>query len=579
MKNMTLVLALVLFLLVAGFPGAAVFAADDDSEKCHGDDDDDDNDDDEDDDDPTHVLILFNQYDGPWNYGPLYANMAGNLLSGLECTYALMEAGSYLSGDMIEFDAVLYLGTIYDHPASPELLQDIADKVRPVFWINYNLWGIAWNPAYAVDWGFNYLGVTVQSDYFNVEYKGEFFDRHELYQEYNRVEIVDPDRAAVKSWLVSQSNPDDKVPHIVAGDGLWYAVENPLTWLTDGNRYLVFADLLAEFLGVEATQGLRVMVRIEDIAPGIADVKALDKITKKLKKKKIPFSVGVIPVFVDPTGEYFGSPVEIPLSDDRKLVKLLKKIQKRGGTILLHGYTHQYDRTTGDDWEFWIEETNVPVPEDSEDWVQKRIDRALEECHDNGLYPYVWETPHYSASQLDYDVFYRNFDFGYERTRIFNNFDSNSHLVIYGKMMAGKGAQSSDVLAPVIYGEDGQLLSIEEIRAREFQAAGAQGGGGMFNAKASGDEDVYILQYVPYPVYESTYGNVWIPENLGYLEPGVTFPETLEALAKKMAVMKNPVASFFYHHDYPKDMLFDTIKKMEALGYDFVSVEDLLDSM
>jgi uncharacterized protein YdaL len=547
------------------------------------DDDDDDDDDDYEFDTNDRVLIVFDDYDGPWNYGRLYANMAANLVAGLGARGYFMESGSYTAGAMDNYDYVLYLGTIYDHPVAPAFLQDVASGLKPVFWLNYNLWQVAWNADYAVDWGFGYGGIMVESDFFSVSYKGESFDRHWMYEEYNIAQLTDPSLAEVKSFMVSEADPSITTPHVIAGNGLWYCVENPLTWLTDASRYLVFADLLAEFMGREPTNEKRAMIRLEDIVPGVADTKMLEEIAKYLKHKKIPFGIGVVPVFKDPEGLYYGYPVETPLSKDKKLVKTLKKMKKKGGTIILHGYTHQYDRSSGDDWEFWIEETNTPVPEDSVEWVQDRIDAALKEMNKKKLKfrPDIWETPHYSGSQLDYGVFYDNFDVGYERTRIFNNFNSNEHQVIAtgarGSFVGSSAATQSSIPAPPVYDEFGLPLSWEDICARSFLSAGAEVTGGL--SAQAGDEDVYILQYAPYPIAETIYGNAWIPENLGYLEPGITFPDDMANTARKMGVMRAPFASLFYHHDYPIEMLKETVEALLDQGYEFVSTDEVLHDM
>lgn len=515
------------------------------------------------------VLILYDDYDGPWNYGSLFANMTANLVNHYGFESKFMKVCDYQTGYSEHFNYVIYIGSVYANAASSDFLDDVANKRFQVFWINYNLWQLTWDPNYSVDWGFSYLYGVAESDYFSVEYNGQVFDRHENYKEYNLIEVTDANRASVKAWLVSQTDPNDKVPYIVQGDGLWYCADNPFSWLTDGSRYVVFADTLGEFLGYQPTRGLRAMVRFEDNAPIVSNPKKLLRMGRRLKRMGVPFALGVIPVFKDPLGEYFGYPVQWTLSDDPELVDALKKLQNMGGTLILHGYTHQYDGATGDDYEFWLEDINDPVPEDSESWVQDRIDRALAECEAVGIQPDIWETPHYSASQLDYQVFYSNFGIGYERTRIYNNFDSNVSANIFIRAATRKKPAVS-LAFPSIRGAEG--LTLTQIRARSFLSAGAQRSEG----KEASDADVYTLQYVTFPVPKSIYGNFWIPENMGYIDPGMITPSNLMTLSQKYAALTDPVASFFYHHDYPVHMLVELINGMKAQGYRFVSVDEIL---
>ena len=56
------------------------------------------------------------------------------------------------------------------------------------------------------------------------------------------------------------------------------------------------------------------------------------------------------------------------------------------------------------DSEFWDETAEKPIKDDSLDHIRKRISSGLQECMRNGIYPVVWETPHYTASQNVYDA-------------------------------------------------------------------------------------------------------------------------------------------------------------------------------
>ena len=521
----------------------------------------------------VRVLIIYDDYDGPWNYGPLYANMVANIIGHWGAQYNFIEGGDYLDGDIENYDYGIYVGTVYANALSPDFLQDVVDKVRPVFWMNYNLFEITWDPLYAgYDWGFEVPSIVVESDYLKVLYKGKTFDRHELYKEYNVATITDPARAEVKAWLQSNSGAGEDVPYIIAGDGLWYCADNALTWLTDANRYVVFADLLGEFLGMPAIQEKMAMLRFEDVSPVETDIKTFRSLAQQLADLNVKFSVGVIPVFIDPTGEYYGEPVEIRLTDDPELVDFLHELEDDfDAELILHGYTHQYDGVTGDDWEFWEEVGNTPIPGDSVEWVQGRLDAALAECNAAGIYPTVWETPHYSASQLDYNVFYDNYDFGYERTRVYNNFDSNPELVIV------RDVKKRTKWTPEISSATRQykLMPVDWMRKREFLSGGTVR---VSDTKTDdpGDENVYILQYMHTFSYKSIYGNAWIPENMDYLDPSWSLPGNLLDKSDKYSVLAEPISSFFFHHFYPKEMLFETVTGLINQGYNFVSIDELL---
>ena len=111
----------------------------------------------------------------------------------------------------------------------------------------------------------------------------------------------------------------------------------------------------------------------------------------------MPFQIALVPIFRDPANNR-----EVTLSDRPELVAALLDGVRQGGTIVLHGDTHQYRGVTPDDFEFWDTERNAPRPDDSPELVRNKLVTALEECFRNGLYPVAWETPHYAASQIDY---------------------------------------------------------------------------------------------------------------------------------------------------------------------------------
>ena len=93
----------------------------------------------------------------------------------------------------------------------------------------------------------------------------------------------------------------------------------------------------------------------------------------------------------------------------------------------------------------------------------------------------------------------------------------------------------------------------------------------------------YLPITIPYQLFDSFYGFRVLPENLGYLErggiPELGFPPTPQGksdLAKMYTVVRDGVVSFMFHHWQPEADLYETIQRIQKLGYTFVSVNDLL---
>ena len=131
------------------------------------------------------------------------------------------------------------------------------------------------------------------------------------------------------------------------------------------------------------------LVRFEDVNPA-SDITSLEECVELLKRKDIPFSIALIPIYRNPEQN-----ITVCLSERPELVRLIKD---SGATIVLHGCTHQYDGETGIDFEFWDEILNQPVAENNTEYAASKIQRAVEELDRCNLSAEIGETPHYKST-------------------------------------------------------------------------------------------------------------------------------------------------------------------------------------
>ncbi|MEK5067036.1 polysaccharide deacetylase family protein [Sporosarcina sp. FSL K6-1508] len=174
-------------------------------------------------------------------------------------------------------------------------------------------------------------------------------------------------------------------------------------------------------------------IRLEDIHP-LVDPQNMKEITDILKEKNIPFMMAIIPMYTNPeTGKKYN------FSDSPKLLKVLKEAQKNGGSIVLHGYTHQYrESETGEGFEFWDVKSNTPIYADvgekfvlktesefatlaqyeqymkklvafESDYIRLKVTKGIQELTNFGLYPLAFEAPHYTMSQNGYKILSEHF--------------------------------------------------------------------------------------------------------------------------------------------------------------------------
>jgi uncharacterized protein YdaL len=269
----------------------------------------------------------------------------------------------------------------------------------------------------------------------------------------------------------------------------------------------------------------------------------------------VPFSMATIPQYTDPNGFYNnGVPVSATLAQKPAMVSALKTAISDGGTLVQHGYTHQYSNVdnpfsgvTGDDFEFYRAQCSTtpaapytfvapcsdsdsvieegPLPGDSQLGASLRVTVGRALFAAAGLpTPTIWTTPHYAASAPDYAGIDQTYKTRYEEE------------LFFGGQLTGQ---------PINYAH-------------------------VFG------------QFFPYEVHD-LYGATIIPENLGDYEPTAEFgnpPRTGQDIineAQQNLAVTQGVASFFIHpDDDPLSVLQQIVTGLKALGYTFVSPATLM---
>lgn len=481
------------------------------------------------------ALVLYDA-SGPYGaLGELYGIGAANLASHFG-SWTAKTTASYTCGEIANFAAVLYLGSTYDEPVPTCLLDDVLATSKPVVWSFYNLWQLSaragGDAAFAARFGFSIVGLDFAT-VAEVRYKGHSLARYAA----NGAGILNTTIAdATKATVLAQAVRADGTtfPWAVRSGKFTYVGEIPFSYLSEEDRVLVYSDLLFDALAPATVERHRALVRLEDIS-GDEDVTKLKAVADYLYAQHIPYGFGVIPEYRDPGGVYTGGKAQrIRLQDNKALVNQLKTMLTRGGVLVMHGDTHQWDtainpynRVSADDFEFYrvVENTDHtltyqgPIPGDSTVWTQSRISAGDLLFKNAGLpLPAIFEFPHYAASAADYQALIGRFATRWERSLYFNG-----------------------------------LLS-----------GGAPSYGRIFG------------QLFPY-VVRDVYGSKVLPENLGNIEPTMfyqyptRFPADIVRAAEKNLVVRDGFASFYFHPFFDVTYLSDTVNGIKALGYTFVS--------
>lgn len=478
------------------------------------------------------VLIVYDAPTGtPYaKLGSAYAIMLQNLLGHFDTTVEAIPAQSYTAGKLNNYHTTFYLGAVYDSPLPASLLADISTTSQNVVWFRYNVWALAWDAQYNFNsrTGLSFSGLRSMNaaptpaspapGFFDtVRYKGLDFVKYYKYDSHTNaingdpdvgvMQIIDPAKAST-FIPIKNSTTGEVIPYIARAGKFWYFADMPFSYIGPRDRYLVFADVLHDILGVNHEESHQAMVRLEDVDATVNPTN-MRKLVDFLYKKSIPYSVATIPEYVDPFGKYNGGvPERIPFSQASTLRNSLNYALARNGEIVQHGYTHQYGSrlnansgVSGDDFEFWDATANTPLAAETptNNYAADRIETGRKDLAAYGYTPVAWEFPHYQASARS--------------------------------MRAVPGLYSKTYQRQVYYTSD--------------------------DPKLNGGGDYAVGQFYPYVIKKDYYGQKVLPENLGnfeydlsWIDPKATLVYTWQDItlnAKYAYAVRDGFASFFFH--------------------------------
>jgi uncharacterized protein YdaL len=484
------------------------------------------------------ILVLYDSTGAYGWLGEMYAEQAANLASHFG-TWRAHPVSTYTAGELTSYAAVIYVGSTYEEPLPAAFLDDVLASSVKVLWMNDNIWqlqaraGAKWAATYGFTPGYFDFS-TVQQ----VTYAGRSLTRDTLNAGgILNVTVSDAARASVLAQAVRADGTT--LPWATRSGNLTYLGEIPFSYTSMNDRYLAFADLLFDLLAPATAARHRALVRIEDVGPD-ADPADLRAVADYLWSQHVPFSVAVYPVYKDPLGvQHSGKATTTTLWQKPSVVSALRYLVSHGGTLIMHGYTHQYgsvanpyDGVSANDFEFYRAHVDAndyvvldgPVAEDSRSWALGRIDASFSQFALAALpRPAIFEFPHYAGSDADYRASASRFAVRYERSLYF----------------------------------PGQLSG----KAIDYTRPNGQ--------------------FFPYLVHD-LYGQTVIPENIGNVEleeqnhHPPRYPADIVASAERNLVVRDGFASFFYHPYLGTSYLKQVVTGIKGLGYTFSSAQGVL---
>ncbi|HBG5345604.1 TPA: polysaccharide deacetylase family protein [Clostridioides difficile] len=357
-----------------------------------------------------------------------------------------------------------------------------------ICWLGYGIENLLEHKKYNLE----YLGKT--NNIVSVNYKDKSYNLDEHYV-FNIVESKDKSNKVIGSI----NDTLNKYPYIINDKNLFYVSKLDL----DGVLFYIFCDSLNDIFNIKTFDKGRIFVRIEDVH-AFRDPKDLVKIADYLSSKNIPFTIALIPAYVNPKNHKITT-----LSESPEIVKAIKYMQDKGGTVILHGYTHQYkeEEVSGEGYEFWDGKKDEPLKENMKIFVKDRVLSGLRICIENAIYPLAFEAPHYAMESEGYKELKKYFS--------------------------------------------------------------------TYMGQHQNNDKKFSTNTYPYIIRDTEEFNIFIPENLGYIDPEDKFTfQNIKENLDKVSIVRGFSGGFFFHSYLNIEYLKNTIEYLEKQNIEFMNLRD-----
>ncbi len=398
--------------------------------------------------DSSRVLILVEGKTDIKSHAMGDGRHLATLFGHFKAVTTILGVDDYSPGAMSRYDRVFYIGFNAQNAAPYKFLDDVISAGVPIVWLHTGFAEFSATHDLKKRFGFSVSHIDSLGGYNRIESDEKVFTKEE--PNINLIQITDKNRVHILATAIS-SRTKRKIPYIVSSGMFTYVADSPFSSIGPTDRYLLFADLLHDILQQPHEESHTAIIRIEDVNP-MENPDKLRDIADILSRRGIPFLVGVTPFYVNP-----GEGVRIGLSDRPEIVDALKYMVHNGGSIVMHGATHQYKGVTAADFEFWDESTNGPIKDENADAFARKIEMSIQEFMKNGLYPLAWETPHYTGSFLLYETVAKYFSTAIEQRLAIENFDYSQFFPY---------TINKDLFGQKIYPENLGYVPLDSDRAR-----------------------------------------------------------------------------------------------------------------
>lgn len=309
-----------------------------------------------------------------YNENPI--NHLNELLYVFNESVSKISTNDYKSGYMNEFDYVFIIN-IRNDIDNTDFLNDLSNFKNKIYWIGDKVENfLDFSGKYDISYDSKNNNIT------KLFYKNKEISVNTTYL-FNIINTLPS-----TNIIATMSDGYNTYPFILSEKNLYYISRWDL-----GQSY-IFEDSLNDFYERKRFDKEEIFVRIEDVHP-FRNTKKLREIADYLYKEKVPFIIALIPTYVD---SKTGNINTLDLKSE--FIETIKYMQEKGGSVILHGYTHQIGNKeiSGEGYEFWDIKNDEPIKEDINIYVKNRVLSGVRLCVENGIYPLGFEAPHYAMN-------------------------------------------------------------------------------------------------------------------------------------------------------------------------------------
>ena len=505
------------------------------------------------------IQVYYDKTSDPlYTVGRSYALVLLNLLGHFpEYQQVVGPIELYKKGDLERCHASFYIGSSYNNVIPAAFVGDYLTTTKRVIWLGYSIWqmGLEFENTFGYSSTVSFTGLDTvnkstdgKPSYFrDIIYKGETFAKYGKYTDATNTTFVSaPEMVKFQSKLsdkatvmatAKHSFTNEVIPWALKAGNKYYVVEIPFSYVHEGDRYLVFADLLFDILGEQPKHTKKyALVRLEDVNP-MSDQMLLDRAVGIMKKYTVVPHIAITPVYETPTQT-------VRMENAPLFQNLMMRYQQEGSVFLWHGSKYPYVASTA----------NGTVAD-----ILAKLEDGFSSLKPAGIAPKFWVTPNYTASTTDNIVFGKAFEWSIGRGAYadfkMKILPAPTAALTFDLNDANRASNRASYFANV---------AVTEVP----------------NAATFG-------QFFPYEIYGNQYGQKVIPENLGNVTPGTRKVADILADAKRNLVLRDIWASVFYHPyllsgtlnpenvnpAVPTD-LENMVSGLKTLGYEFVNLKE-----